>query len=606
MTDFITEATNYGSLKEVQYNAENLRMLIEGNTKFSIPARKIGQEDFEAKIRKSAKLRKAKIQLDELQALKDAGKEYDIESYDRLSAKLKAATPEGLEQIKNELSKLQMEKDAGITDNEARYNMLKSAVNSAKAETSLWDKFAGTIKPSETNRLNEQLRQFINDSFYGESVEDAKLGSISLNKAARYISMYTSINSMAFNSIAGISNIVIGDVQMLVEGNGGKYYNKKELVKAATDYVKNIPEYMADLKNPIKSKDTQLSFLLDAIQGEVLDEFGNRISGNIAKRMFNPSSLFFFTSLGEHQIQITGMKAMLLGRKVETTGGQKISLYDAFIKDADGRYSLRKDLKNFNSDDLQHFIRQLHSVNRSLNGNYSDLHKGTLQRKWYGTLALKFRKYIYEAFRTRFSSEHTDYEKNTVDVGYLRYFFKDYLYNNVRSLLLKQASMSDVKGNLKLKGLDPHQLYAVRKATMEVGIYLGITLITAALFGGTQKKDLSPAEKAILLYSLRLRNDLGMYHASMFSEIKQQLKNPTASLTTSLALADTFSQLMSPNEVYKTNSHSHKAGDSKLLYDIKKLTPILSKFPIDFDNKLSYFNLVNQNIEGVSQNQNAN
>src|SRR5690606_3292694 len=112
----------------------------------------------------------------------DAGKEYDVDLYDKLTKRI----------------------EEGVQTH------------------SLWDKIAGTVKPSETNRLNEQLRQFINDSFYGESVEDVKLGTISLNKAARYISMYTSINSMAFNSIAGISNVVIGDVQMLIEGNGGK------------------------------------------------------------------------------------------------------------------------------------------------------------------------------------------------------------------------------------------------------------------------------------------------------------------------------------------------------------------------------------------------
>jgi hypothetical protein len=566
ITDFIAEGINYGSLKEVQYNAENLRMLIEGNVKFSIPARKIGQEDFEARIRQPKQLREAKQRLAELQILKDAGKDYDVALYDKLQKKVE----KGLQ------------------------------------TTSLWDKFAGTIKPSESARLNEQLRQFINDTFYGESVEDVKLGNISLNKAARYLSMYTSINSMAFNSIAGVSNIVVGDVQMLIEGHGGKYYNKAELSKAAADYIKNIPEYMADLKNPIKSKDTQLSFLLDAIQGEVLDEFGNRISGNIAKRMFNPSSLFFFTSLGEHQIQITGMKAMLLGRKVETTGGEKITLYDAFVKDKDGRYSLRKDLKDFNSDDLQHFIRQLHGVNRSLNGNYSDLHKGTLQRKWYGTLALKFRKYIYEAFRTRFASERTDYEKNTVDVGYLKFFFKDYLYNNARALILKQADYGSVKDNLKLSKLTPHQKFALRKATLEVGIYIGITMLTAALFGGEKKKDLSTAEKAMLLYSLRLRNDLGMYHVGMFNEMKQQAKNPTASLTTALALTGTLGQLMDPNATYKTKGHGHEAGDSKLLYNVKKLVPVMSKFPVNLDDKLSYFSLVNQDIEGIRNNPNAN
>lgn len=559
--DMITEATNYSSLKEIQFNAENVRALIDGNISFGIPGRKIGKEDFEGNIRRLQQYRKAKRELKELQKLKDSGEAYDEELYNKLT-----------EQVAKGAPKMQ-----------------------------LWDKFSPTVRRSQSNRLNDQLIQFINDTFYGDAVEEQKLGNISLNKAAHYLSLYTSINNMAFNTVAGISNIVIGDAQLVIEAHGGKYFNKKDLAWAVKDYYANMANYIGDLKNPIKSKDTQLSFLLDAIQGEVLDEFGNRISGNIARRMFNPSSLFFFTTVGEHQIQTIGMKAMLRAQKVETTDGKIISLYDAFVADKNGRYKLRKDI-NFNENDLQQFIRKLHGVNRSLNGNYSDLHKSTLQRKWYGTLLLKFRKYLYEAFRIRYSTERVDYERNTVEHGYLKYFLYDYLYKNFRELPWdkKFAFISNYKN------LSDNQKYFVRKAGIELGTFTGLLLMTMALFGGgdgQNKKELTDAQKALLLYDLRLQNDLGMFHVQMPSEAQRQLQSPTASMTTIVAVTNFLGQLYKPTEVYQQSGNGHEAGDNKLLAKFKKLLPVISKFPIDVDSKLGYFDMVNQNIQGVSRKQ---
>lgn len=556
--EMVTDATNYAGLKDMQYNVENVRTLIEGNREFGIDPRNIGSQDYQKNIRNMADMRAAKRRFSDLNDLKTAGKPYDQELYDKLDAKIAGG--------------------------------IKKA--------NLWDKFAVKIKPSQTNYLNDQLSQFMNDAFYGESVEEAHIGNISLNKAAHYLSMYTSINNMAFNTVAGVSNVVIGDIQMLIEAHGGKYFNKKDLASATADYFKNTMNYISDLKNPIKSKDTQISFILDAIQGEIHDEFGERITGNITRRMFNPGSLFFFTNVGEHQIQTIGMKAMMNHQQVELTDGSKISLYDAYTKDANGRYSLRSDA-NFSKEDLEHFIRTLHGVNRSLNGNYSDLHKSTLQRKWYGTLALKFRKYLYDAFRSRYAGEHVDFEKNTVDHGYLNFFFKDYLYKNLVNM--QGSDKFNFRGNFNK--LNANQQYAVRKALMETGLLLGTTLVTMAMFSGgpDKKKNLNTAQKTLLLYSLRLQNDLGMFDTQMFSEATRQMQSPTASMSTIVAFGNVMDQLLRPSEQYKSAGSSYDAGDNKLKVKFMKLLPVISKFPVDVEGKLGYFNMVNQNIVGVSR-----
>lgn len=556
---FISEATDYSAMRDIQYNAETLRMLIEGNVKFSVPSRLIGKENFNARIKDDLTMGKVKSKFKELKDLKDAGLSYDKDLYEKLEEKIK----KGVE------------------------------------KKSLWDDFLPRLKPSGTDMLNKMLIQQMNDFFYGDAVEDQKIGKISATKAAHYVSLYTSLVNMGLNWKAAISNINIGNLQLFIEGHGGKYFNKKELSEAIADYIKNIPNYARDLQVPIKSKDTQLAMLLDAIQGEVFDENRNRVTGSIAKRMFTVNNLFLLTNLGEHQIQITGMKAMLKGRKVETKNGEKITLYDAYTADKNGRYSLRTDLKDFTQEDLQKFIRELHGVNRNLNGNYSDLHKTTLARKWYGTLLLKFRKYLYPAFRSRFASEHIDYERNIVETGYLRFFFKDYLFGGLKRIIREHT----IKGFSK-EGFTEQEKYQFRKAVFELSSYAALTVLGMALGGGfsddDKKKEISDFQKYLLYFTLRLRSDVGMYHVDMPSEFIRQIKNPTASLTAIVNGMGFIGQLWSPTEVYEKDSGTHEAGDSKLWAKAQKLIPVYNKFLVNIDDQLGYFNLINRDIEGVS------
>jgi hypothetical protein len=194
MVDFIIDASRYAGLRDIQWNAENLRMLIEGNTKFSVEPRKIGAEDLIAGVRDRRALAQAKEKLKELDKLKAKG--------DPLF-------------------------------NQQEYDDLKARIAKGVQARSVWDKFVPRLKKGQTDRLNKQLTEMLNDVFYGEKefASNIKIGdqNISLNKVGHTVGMYTSIASMAFNRVAGVANVLQGDSQMWIEALGGKHYGLKDV-----------------------------------------------------------------------------------------------------------------------------------------------------------------------------------------------------------------------------------------------------------------------------------------------------------------------------------------------------------------------------------------
>jgi hypothetical protein len=583
MVDYVTESRRYSTLKDSQHMVGTLMLLLEGNTSFDVNAREFKQSDISRKLEDDKKYQKAKKKLVELDADIAAGKAVDTDYYDKV----------------------------------------KKIVEDGPQQYPIIDKFAKTIAPSITNRANETLVNEINEKFFGIGAKDFTFKGMSAKKIAHYVSLYTSFNSMAFNRVGAIGNITTGNTQMLIEAHGGKYYTKKELAAALSDYTKNIPNYLRDTTRPIKSKDNQLAIMLDAMQGEINDEFGNKITGNISSKVFRVGSFFILTQLGEHQLQITNMKAMLSNKKVTTKTGEIISLYDAFIADPQGRYSLRKDI-NFTEEEFAKFRRDLHGVNRMLNGNYSSETKTELERKWYGQLVLKFRKYMYPAYRARWSGERVDYERNTPEVGYFNYFFTKYMPQYI-------SNLRNGKFGLGEENMQPHEIYALRKAKMEIGVYMALTLLALAMTGGDDdKKELSNAEKSLLYFINRLHADLEVYNGGLpklalapafaakgrlkqavptpWEEPIRQIKNPTASLRTVESFFKVIEQSVDPSEVYTKKGNGYEKGDNKLRVKLQKLVPFVKQynewmvedFADDINDRLSYFNMVNKNVIGVS------
>lgn len=551
MYDFISDAGSYEAKRDVQFNIENIKQLIEGNHFFGIQQRTVGTRDFASEFRAK---RIAKEKLKDFEARLKNGEQF---------------TPE-----------VQAEYEKAKDD--ASGNTFKY----------VYDKFLGTKIPSRTGRANQQAVEFINDVLYGEDEYDShvKIGGrvFDMNKFGGKLGLVQAAVNMAGNVVAGANNVLAGNMQMFIEAYGGKHFTKKDLAKAHAQYSAALMkgDFIGDMKNPIKSEITQFGLLFDAIQGEFTNDLGEKISGNLIQRYANTSSLFLLSHAGEHQIQLTGMLALMNATKLKTKNGEEVSVKEAYAKDANGRFKLRSDV-TWTKEDKQQFVRVLHGISRTLNGNYNALHKGHIQRYWFGKLVMQYRKYLYPAIVARYGQERVDMEKGTIERGYLSYFVGEFV---VKNLIKRQFNL--IKA---YKNMTPDQKYMARKAMAEIGSYMVLTAGAIAMGANDpDKKNFSQAHKAALLAMLRVHNEIGMYNVDAFAETLQQSRNPIASMRLVTGLAKLGVQIYNPNEVYKQGGNGYKEGDSKMYHKFKQILPKFMTMPtegINWDGYLNNFKL---------------
>lgn len=448
-------------------------------------------------------------------------------------------------------------------------------------------------KAARLSLVNKQLSAFIDDVVYGDTEVKDTFGKLDLNKWGNNMAFLTALNNMAFNITAGISNVVIGDIQGFGEAIGGKYYKTENYRKAQGQYWSSIKDFANDVTALKKSKITQLGVKYDAVQGEFRDKFGKRFVGNVMQKYATADTLFIFNHAGEHHIQLTGMLALMDATKVKMADGSTVSLFDAHEITPNGYLKL-KDGADWTDEQNNDFTKRLHSLNKMLNGNYSKFDKAYLQRKWYGKLALIYRKYLYNSFRARYGKKRVDYELQDVYEGYYRTFFHK-LGKDIKAYKFEAA-----KRMLTRDGWTDDEKYAYNKTMYELGLFTGISMMGIAI-GANQSKDddKSWGKDYLTLLMLRARQDVGQYTMFGIPDMMRIMKNPSAVIQSLSRYSDFFLQLTTqPFATYKRKTGPFSSGTSVLQAKMLKAIPIMRQVinVMSPAEQQKFFNLVNKNF----------
>ena len=294
-------------------------------------------------------------------------------------------------------------------------------------------------KRGPSNSKNH-LDAFIDMIVYGEMQKNEELFGLSVSKITNSLSAYSAVTTIAADVLKGVANNLQGNIQMIIEANSGQFFNKSALAKAKAFYASNIPSMLADFgKRTPESFVGKLVELYDGLQGSFVDQYGKTVTNSVAIKLMSTDTLFFNQHFGEHEIQISGMLALMSSTFViDKATGEKISLLEAHQK-----YDTTKEIyanTDFTEKKRQDFQNRLHALNKRMHGVYNSFDMGTAQRFALGRLAVMYRKHLVPGYKRRFKGLSMDQELGTFTEGFYNTFWKTFLkdaitfkWNNIQN-----------------------------------------------------------------------------------------------------------------------------------------------------------------------------
>ncbi len=437
---------------------------------------------------------------------------------------------------------------------------------------SLAHKFGITeyLKQNGDSYSKRHIDAFIDMVVYGEMNKATAVGNISANKVTDSIIGFSAITSIAADLLKGVANNLQGNIQLVIEAQGAEFFNAKNLRKGTAQYGKAVPGMLGDFgKATPVSLMGKLSELYDPIQGDFQDRYGNLVTGSLLNKLMRTDTLFFNQYFGEHQLQISTMLALMDATMVrDKTTKEEITLFQAHekygaqsafenIQIIEEKEDGKKEYRDFTEKDRRSFQDRLHALNKKMHGVYNSFDKGTLQRYWYGKLALMYRKHMLPGFMRRFQSKRFDEELGSMVEGYYGTFWRTFM----KDLLTYKKDIGQ-----QWSTYTPHQKANIRKTLTEYSMILallGLIAVLSAMAADDEDLEENYAYNFILYEAIRMRSETSQY--TSLSDVWRTVKSPSAALTTISRMAKFVNQIMPYNitESYKRRSGVWEKGDNK-------------------------------------------
>ena len=459
---------------------------------------------------------------------------------------------------------------------------------------------------SDSNNVAKFLESWINTHIYGETnlKQDISIfgKKVALDKLADSLKSFASKTQIGgINPIGAVANSLQANVQLLIESHGGQYVNKKKITEGKAEYAKEMAkgEFIKDFNNGTPtSKIGQLAAIYDALQGEYLDKYGNKITATNARKLFSSDSWFFLHHQGEHEVQMSMMIAFLKSVEVEQNGN-KINLYDAYELDKNGRIKLKDGVKLPGKKSQNGLIsitvqNRLHALNKRMHGVYNSFDRPEIKKNLWGRLVFMYRDFVVPGFKKRYKTLGIDNELDDITEGYYTTF--------IRKVGEDYKKLARQLIGLEKNNLEDWEKANLRKALMEIGIVFTTGILVMLLTAMLKEADDDDKKylKHLTFLTLKLNNEMGIYGTfgdpqtsglPNVKEVWKTFKQPSAIIGTVDRFMNLLYQLLtSPGEEYKRDSGIWKKGDSKLFADFYKLIGITGT-NVDPENAIKYIQM---------------
>lgn len=403
-------------------------------------------------------------------------------------------------------------------------------------------------KTGEATNIVRRMNDWFSSQVYGKYMKDeGEVFGMDVAKLANAVNEVTALNQFALNIMSGISNVMTGSAMMNIEAACGEFYSAKDLANASKIFWGQIPAYIADIGNPVKSSKLALwnekfNTLLDFESDMREQQYGKTRAG----RLFQSNSLYFINSSGELWLQSRNMLANALSTKLKDAHGNEISLWDAYtVVEKNGIKSLelqagvtKLDGSKFEDSDIIKFTNKVKAINQRLNGIYNYEDRCAAQAYSWGRMGLMFRKWIKISLNRRYGSLKYNFDLENWEEGFYR----------AAGRFFTQVAKDLKKGQLHLamhyKSLTPQERQNITRFGIECAQFMLVVLSFGTLTKIKKAHDDDPDEdnftktwwfSQLRYQTRRLQSEIGaqmIFNPQIVQEAFNILKSPAASVNT--------------------------------------------------------------------------
>jgi hypothetical protein len=273
----------------------------------------------------------------------------------------------------------------------------------------------------------ERLEAQIESVVYGNQQAADDFVPKELRKPINKLKQYVSLNSLGFNTLSGVQNIItskLNNWQEKMANMATGELTKEHYKKADKFYLKYISGFFDSYANPAT---TNKAYILSQALG-IMDDFNqDLVQNDVGKNKgFNRlgSLPFALNTMGEHFVAHKNGLAKAFSIILEKDG-KKINLIEAITEsiNSDGEYNFEGytlDGKPFTELDVKTTGRQINKVNQGLFGIYNDMDKSQMHRYILGSLLTQFRGFIVPTVNRRWQTKQFDFQLGVEKEGMYR------------------------------------------------------------------------------------------------------------------------------------------------------------------------------------------
>lgn len=447
-----------------------------------------------------------------------------------------------------------------------------------------------TLRGDKT-RFMERLNDFFEMQVYGRYMKDEGTfgkSNVDKGKVANFINRLTSMNNLALNILSGISNVATGKVMMRIESLSGEFFNERDTLVADKNYGKELPAFLAQLGDRVKTNKLALwNELFNVMQEYEQDTREVNFDRKTwFSRMFGTSALFFLNNAGEHWMQTRTSLALANAYKMKAPNGKEVSLWEAMEvvpidssnKKLGAKLQVKKgytkaDGSEFTKDDIIKFSRKSAAINQRMHGIYNKADRSAVQRLAIGRMGIMFRKWIKPSLNRRFKSATYNYDLDAWTEGYYLTTgrFMNALFQDLRKAQFDIAS--------KWGELTNTEKANIKRALTETAHFLTV-MAALGLIEWSDDRDRPWLVKMVEYQLRRLYTELGALTPTteMLGEGLRILKSPAAGVNTIEKTLNLIDLLNPMNyEVFNGEDAILKSGPYK---DKSKAQQSLLKSPL--------------------------